>query len=90
MSMVKRWTDRKTIIGLAGSSIMMGHIWWIIGVVFVVLGVIADAINAPNGLEPLSWFLLAIVAFLAGMSYFIYWAVAMYLDTVEAKTKKEE
>ena len=85
--MVKRWTDRKTIIGLAGSSIMMGHIWWIIGVIFAVLGVIGDAMNATLGLTSMGWFLLAIVAFLAGMSYFIYWAVAMYLDT-EAKKEK--
>ena len=77
--MVKRWTDRKTIIGLAGSSIMMGHIWWIIGAIFAILGIIAGAIDAAIGLEATHWFLLAIVAFLAGMSYFIYWAVAMYL-----------
>ena len=86
--MVKRWTDHKTIIGMAGSSMMMGHIWWLLGVVFTIIGIVAAAIDAAIGLGAMNWFLLAIVAFLAGMSYFIYWAVAIYLRTTEAK--KEE
>ena len=86
--MVKRWTDHKMIIGMAGSSMMVGHIWWLLGIVFAVLGIIADAADITLGLTSMGWFLLAIVAFLAGMSYFIYWAVAIYLRTTEAK--KEE
>ena len=76
------------IRGKAGWMRWWGASCWILGVVFAVLGVIGDAMNATLGLEAMSWFMLAIAAFVAGISWYIGWAVAVYLDAIEAKKKE--
>jgi len=48
---------------------------------FVMLGIISDAANITIGLEPMSWFLLAIAAAIFGVFARIGWAVAWYLNT---------
>ena len=68
-----------------GSEGLMGHICWFLGAVFAVLGVVGDAVNLTIGLESISWFLLAIVAFVASITSFIGWAVAWYLKTTHSK-----
>ena len=47
----------------------------------VLLGIIGDAANITLGLEPMSWFLLAIATILAGIFTRIGWAVSWYLNT---------
>jgi hypothetical protein len=77
--MPNRWEDREQIkrgIGLQG---LLGDVCFLLGVVFAVLGVIGDAVNVTLGLEPMSWFLLAIVACLASLAFFIGWAMGLYL-----------
>ena len=72
----------------------VGRFLWWIGVVCILLGVIGTivylAFDITPGLEPISWFLLAIAFFVASIPNFIGWAVAVHLDTIEAKSKKEE
>jgi hypothetical protein len=41
--------------------------------------------NITLGLQPISWFLLAIAAFVASIPEYIGWAVAVYLDALKAK-----
>jgi len=65
-----------------------GRVCWFIAVVFAVVGIIGDAVNANPGLEPASWFPLAITTFLASITFFIGWAVSWYLETTAAKTKE--
>ena len=86
--MMERWKDHKWIISGGNRSVVWGGACWTLGAVFAVLGVIADAINGTLGLESASWFLLAIAAFAGGISWYIGWAVAVYLEAKEAK--KEE
>ena len=69
---------------------LMGHVSLFLGIIFAVLGVIADAANATLGLEPTSWLLLAIVACVAGMPAWLTWAISMHLLGMEAKGKKKE
>ena len=83
--MPRHWEDREKMIARLGASALWAHILWFLAVIFVILGVIADAVNSPLGLEPMSWFLLAIAAFLASITYFIGWAISWYLKTTEAK-----
>ena len=64
------------------------HILWLLGAVFVILGIIAGAIDARIGLEAIHWFLLAIALFAASITQSIGGAVAWYLQTTEPK--KEE
>jgi hypothetical protein len=59
------------------------------GFLFTLLGVICDAADVTLGLKSISWFLLAVVSFLASVTPNINWAVAMYLHSIEKGKKKE-
>ena len=72
--------DPKEIIGAAGYHLLLSRIFFILGIIFAALGIISDAMDNTLGLEPMSWFLLAIVASLAGLAFYIAWAVAWYLQ----------
>jgi hypothetical protein len=84
------WNDRKKILASGGGWMMMGHISGFVGIAFLLLGVISDAINTTLGLEPTSWFLLAIFAMLFSIPSFIGWHSALHLDAREAKKEKGE
>ena len=87
--MMERYaTSRELIAGKATMWAMLGGVCWILGVVFAILGIIADAMNGTLGLEPISWFLLAIAALVTSAIWYLSWAVAVYLRVTEAK--KEE
>ena len=79
------WEDREQMRASLGKNGRWAHMWWYLAVIFAILGIISDAVNAPLGLEPISWFLLAIVAFVASIPSFIGWAVAWYLKTIHLK-----
>ena len=83
--MEKRATNRELIAGKASMWAMLGGVCWILGVVFLILGIVADAINTTLGLEPTSWFLLAIAVLVISAIWYLSWAVAVYLRVTEAK-----
>jgi len=78
----------KLIIDAAGYHLMMSRIFFILGLIFAVLGIIGDVMNTTLGLNPISWLLLSIGAFVAGIPPCIGWAVAVYLKAIEAKKKE--
>ena len=82
------WEVREKLIAGRGSNGMSGHICWFLAALFAVLGIIADAANITLGLESMSWFLLAIATFLAGITFFIGWALSWYLELSESKKKE--
>jgi hypothetical protein len=86
----KSWNDRKKILASGGGWMMMGHISVFVGMAFLLLGVIGDAINTTLGLEPTSWLLLAIFAMLFSIPSFIGWHSALHLDAMTSKRGKEE
>ncbi|MFC1952023.1 hypothetical protein ACFLV8_00090 [Chloroflexota bacterium] len=86
--MAYHWEDREKLKASLGSAGLWGHTCWFLGVIFAVLGVIADAVNINLGLTPISWLLLAIAAFLAGIPCFMSIAMMWYLKTTGRK--KEE
>jgi hypothetical protein len=92
--MRKPWEEpfqnREEIRAALGPMGLAGHICWFLGAVFAILGIIGDAANATLGLEPMSWLVLAIVAFVAGIPMWLTWALSMHLLGTEAKGKKKE
>jgi len=88
--MARLWEDRKRVIASVSRAGLWGGTTFFLGVIFAVLGVIGDAANVTLGLEPMAWFLLAIVVSVLSVTFYIGWAVAWYLSTTEAKSKKEE
>ena len=75
------WADREKVkaeLVACGRGFQVS-VW--IFFVFAILGIISDAANITLGLEPTSWFLLAIASILAGIFFRIGWAVSWYLNT---------
>jgi hypothetical protein len=77
--------DPKEIIGAAGYHLLLSRIFFILGIIFAALGIISDAMDNTLGLEPMSWFLLAIGVFVAGIVPCVGWAVAVYLKAIEGR-----
>ena len=81
---------REEIVAAGGAHCDGGFVLWLLGLTFAVLGVVSDAMNITLVLETTSWLLLAIVSCLSGIASLIAWALAVHLDAIEAKSKKEE
>jgi hypothetical protein len=65
-------------------------VFQIISYLFVALGVISDALNITLGLEPISWFLLAIFTTVGAIVPNMHVVVAKHLLGIEAESKKEQ
>jgi hypothetical protein len=81
---MEKRVDPKWVANMAGASASWGASLWILGFIFAILGIIADA-SGTLGLTMMAWFMLAIVFHLAGLSYWIGYALAMYFRSKEAK-----
>ncbi len=69
--------DPKWVANMASASGIWGGALWTLGFIFAILGIIADA-TGTFGLTAMSWFMLAIVFHLAGLSYWLAWALGVY------------
>ena len=58
---------------------------WLIGFLFVVLGVVSDAMNIVLVLEPISWFLVAVFLALSATVSWIAWMLAVHLEALKDK-----
>ena len=85
--MSERWRNREWIVSSGNRMSMSGAACWIFGAVFAVLGILADIMNVTLGLEMTTWLMLSIALFVAGISWYIGWAVAVYVSGKEAKGK---
>jgi len=78
---VPHWADREKVKADLSRCGRAQNICWFIAVTFVLVGIIGDAANVILGLQPMSWFQLAIVGFVASITFRIGWAVSWYLNT---------
>jgi len=76
-SFMEKRIDPKYIADMANVQANWGASLWILGFIFAILGIIADA-TGTFGLTAMTWFMLAIVFHLAGLSYWLSWAVGVY------------
>ena len=74
---MEKRVDPKWLATTAGMQATIGAALWILGFIFAILGIIADG-SGSLGLTAMSWFMLAIVFHLAGLSYWLSWAVGVY------------
>ena len=72
------WEDRQRMADVRGTG-LWAHVCWFLGAIFAIIGIVAGAIDAPIGLEATHWFLLAIVAALLGIPFFMGVALSWYL-----------
>ncbi len=75
--------ERKKVVADRAACDTATTVCMILGPVLAVVGIIADAANLNLGLEPISWFLLAIAVFVAAVFFRMGWAVSWYLSTVK-------
>jgi len=81
----RHWENREFIkagLGLSGTG---AHVCFVLGIIFTVLGIIADAANVTLGLTSVSWFLLAIVTLVVSIIWFFGVGLAWYLTTTDRK-----
>ena len=79
--------DREELRPLIRSTGLQGHICWILGVVFAILGIIAGATNTALGLGPITWLLLALVVCVAGIPAWLSLMMARRLLGIESGKK---
>ena len=77
-SFFEKRSDPKYIANTVNMQANWGASLWILGFVFAILGIIADA-TGGLGLSMMAWFMLAIVFHLAGLSFWLGWALALHL-----------
>ena len=82
---MQKRVDPKWIANMASGSGMAGGALWILGFIFAILGIIADLTSGSLGLTAMSWFMLAVVFHLAGLSYWLSWALGVYFKGKQAK-----
>ena len=87
-SFMEKRCDPKWVAGMTSRSGVGGGALWFIALVFAILGIVADGINGSLGLEATSWFLLSIALFVAGLSFWISWALGVYFKGTGAKSKE--
>jgi len=84
----KPFKNREEAKAALGPMGLMGHVFFWLGIVFVILGVIGELMNVTLGLEPITWLLLAIAVFLAGLPTWLTWAVTLHLLGIESEAEK--
>jgi uncharacterized membrane protein len=77
--------DPKEIMEAAGYHLLVSRLFFLLGIIFALLGMISDAVDTTLGLESMSWFLLAIGVFVAGIVPCLGWVVAVYLKAAEGR-----
>jgi hypothetical protein len=85
-SFLEKRIDPRYITDTANRQANWGGGLWILGFIFAILGIIAD-VYGTIGLSMMAWFMLAIVFHLAGLSFWLSWALAVYFRSVGAKGK---
>ena len=87
--MAYRWEkpikDREELKPLVRSFGLQGHICWVLGSIFAVLGIVAGAMNASLGLNSTGWLLLAIAVFVASIPMWLTMMMARRLLGIEPK-----
>ena len=86
-SFMEKRVDPKWIVDKTRFSGMVGGVLWMLGFIFAILGIVADCHQSGTlGLTAMAWFLLAVVLHMASMSYWLCWALGVYLKAKGAKT----
>ena len=81
----RHWENREFVKARLSSSGMGAHVCFVLGIIFAVLGIIADAASITLGLTSVSWFLLAIVTLVLSIIWFFGVGLAWYLTTTDRK-----
>ena len=79
---IKSREELKPIIRTMG---LQGHFCFFLGIVFVILGIVAGAMNTSLGLNSTGWLLVAIAVFVASIPAWLTMLWARRLLGIESK-----
>ena len=79
---------REEIVAAGGAHCDGAFVLYFLGIVFVVLGVVSDAMNVTLVLESISWFLLAIFLGLSATVSWITWMLRTNRDLWRLTVRK--
>ncbi len=79
--------NRELVIAEIRLCARAGGVCQLLSFPFVALGIISDALNITLGLEPMSWFLLTIIALCVAIITSMHIVVAKHLLGIEAENK---
>ena len=85
-SFMEKRVDPEYIANTANMQANWGASLWILGFICAILGIIAD-VTGNLGLTMMAWFMLAIVFHLAGLSFWMGYALALYLKAKKYTSK---
>lgn len=78
-------SEQKLAMRGVGAHGWTARISWIIGVIFAVIGVIAEVVDTTFIVQSMSWYLLSIAAFASAISYIVAWLGGIYLHAKKTK-----
>ncbi len=81
--------NREGIVAEIRYCARAGGVITLFGFLFIALGIISDAFNITLILEPISWFMLAILAMVGTLGPTLHVVVAKHLLGIEVESKKE-
>jgi hypothetical protein len=85
--MMEYWSEPGFTKRGRGRMGIMGGLGTWLGVIFVILAVVGEAMDTTIGFEPMFWLTLAIASLLFGLTCWIGWAVGLYFHVKETGGK---
>ena len=73
------------LVARGGRMTNIGGFLWFLAGIFAIIGIILEIADIIFILKPESWYSLAIITSIQGLSFWIGWAVCVYIDFKESK-----
>ncbi len=81
--------DRESLLAEIRYFSNLANAVMLLGFLFLALGIISDSLNITLGLEPTSWFLMAIFSMVGSISPKLHVVTSKHLLGIETEKKKE-
>jgi hypothetical protein len=81
--------DRESVLAEIRYFSRLANVVMLLGFLFLALGIISDSLNITLGLEPMSWFLVAIFCMVGSINPKLHVVAGKHLLGMKTENKKE-
>jgi len=81
--------DRENVIAEIRYFTRLANFVMLLGFIFLALGIISDSLKITLGLEPLSWYLIAIFCMVGSINPKLHVVAGKHLLGIQTENKKE-